>query len=69
MASVTVVAGAIFGDISPSSSSSVGRYVDDEEDGGGCREVRSPGPCPPISKYEVPCVVVFVNSRESFFFI
>lgn len=47
MASVTVVAGAIFGDISPSSSSSGGRYVDDEEDGGGCREVRSPGPRPP----------------------
>jgi hypothetical protein len=61
MASVTSVAGAIFGDISLSSSSSGRRYVDEEEGGGGCREVRTPGPRPPIGKYEVRSVVVFVN--------
>lgn len=60
MASV-IVSGAIFGGISPSSSSSAGRYVDDEEGGGDCREVRNLGnlgSCCAVGEREVPCAVV-----------
>jgi hypothetical protein len=53
MASATVASEEIFGDISPSSSSSAGRFVDDEEDDGGSREVRK------LEAVDVKCGVLW----------